>query len=146
MKKPKKFLIINDEYSAKYVGKTNDGRQFFLTTPFLPDIDGYGREFIALYVFDKSGTLIESEIIDIDQRGKTNEKTILDIINNLIIKLGKIKYTSIKIEPFEIIYEGIKFGMILNDPEDPEDEYVIIAEPGNYMAFNEPWDSGEYDT
>ena len=45
---PKTIALHHDEYSAKYAGRTKDGRQFFLTTPFVPAIGKEaGREFIA---------------------------------------------------------------------------------------------------
>jgi hypothetical protein len=31
-------------------------------------------------------------------------------------------------------------------PEDEDDEWAVEMQPGNYMAFYEPWDSGDYDT
>jgi hypothetical protein len=31
-------------------------------------------------------------------------------------------------------------------PEDDDDRWWVTIEPGDYMAFTEPWDSGEYDT
>ncbi len=40
---PDTFPIIQDDYHAKHIGKLEDGRQFFLTTPFVPaygDTDG----------------------------------------------------------------------------------------------------------
>ena len=41
---PKLVAVGHDDYHAEYVGRTRDGRQFFLTTPFVPG----EREFIAL--------------------------------------------------------------------------------------------------
>jgi hypothetical protein len=43
---PKTIAINPDDYHARHVGRTADGRQFFLTTPFEPAIGGrVGREF-----------------------------------------------------------------------------------------------------
>jgi len=39
-----------------------------------------------------------------------------------------------------------KLLAIDNEPEDEDDELSISLEPGDYMAFYEPWDSGDYDT
>ena len=50
---PNTVTLGHDDYSARYVGRTADGRQFFLTNPFVPAIGGNsGREFLALYLFD----------------------------------------------------------------------------------------------
>ena len=51
-KPPKLIAIDHDDYHAEFVGKTIGGKQFFLTTPFVPAIGGSeGCEFVALYVF-----------------------------------------------------------------------------------------------
>jgi hypothetical protein len=36
--------------------------------------------------------------------------------------------------------------LIVREPEDEDDVFAVELLPGNYMAFFEPWDSGEYDT
>ena len=62
-KPPKLIAIDHDDYAAEFVGKTADGRQFFLTTPFEPAIGGKaGEEFVALYLFDTKGALVEAKI------------------------------------------------------------------------------------
>lgn len=54
MNKPELIAIEHDNYAARYIGVLLDGRQFFLTTPFVPAIGGEaGREFVALFLFDK---------------------------------------------------------------------------------------------
>jgi hypothetical protein len=60
--------------------------------------------------------------------------------------LGEISYGRIEIAPFSVHRFGIEFGLIVRAPEDDEDLLTVTMEPGNYMAFFEPWDSGEYDT
>lgn len=40
---------------AEHVGRTADSRQFFLTTPFEPAAQEQGNEFVALFLFDRSG-------------------------------------------------------------------------------------------
>jgi hypothetical protein len=41
---------------------------------------------------------------------------------------------------------GTTFGLVLRQPEDEDDPWAVEVMPGNYMAFFEPWDSGDYDT
>jgi hypothetical protein len=43
------------------------------------------------------------------------------------------------------IAKGVNFGLVTQAPEDEDEEWNVIAEPGNYMAFYPPWD-GDYDT
>jgi hypothetical protein len=67
---PPEIVAINhDDYHAQHVGRTADGRQFFLTTPFVPAIAGAtGREFIALYFFDADGRFLDARIDDLGPR------------------------------------------------------------------------------
>jgi hypothetical protein len=41
---------------------------------------------------------------------------------------------------------GTTFGLVVLAPDYEDDGYAVELHPGNYMAFFEPWDSGEYDT
>lgn len=41
---------------------------------------------------------------------------------------------------------GLQFGLIVREPENEQDVFAVELLPGNYMAFFEPWDSGDYDT
>ena len=62
---PKAVALDHDDYHAKYVGRLSDGRQFFFTQPFVPALgDSEGREYLALYLCDKSGALLEARIED----------------------------------------------------------------------------------
>jgi hypothetical protein len=60
--------------------------------------------------------------------------------------LGEISYERIEVAPFALERFGITFGLVLREPEDEEDIWAVEMQPGNYMAFFEPWDSGDYDT
>src|SRR5262245_15602997 len=60
--RPELIAIDHDDYAAEYVGRTEDGRQFILTTPFEPAVKGPGAEFLALYLFDDAGKLLEAKI------------------------------------------------------------------------------------
>ncbi|HYH68744.1 MAG TPA: hypothetical protein VD866_28890 [Urbifossiella sp.] len=61
------------------MGRTGDGRQFFLTTPFVPAEEvgtATGREFIALYIFDKAGQLESATIDDFGPRAALDRVSI----------------------------------------------------------------------
>jgi hypothetical protein len=60
---PKIIAFEHDDDRAAHVGLTADGRQFFLTTPFEPAVGGRpGCEFVAMYLFDAGGKLLEARI------------------------------------------------------------------------------------
>jgi hypothetical protein len=146
---PKSVALDHDDYHAEYVGRTRDGRQFFLTIPFVP-ADGVGtdtgREFIALYVFDKTGRLVSATIDDLGPRVTMDEAARLTRRDALLASLGPLKYQRIKVAPFRIEMFGVEFGFIPQPPEEPGDDWSVIVEPGNVMCFWPPWTSGEYDT
>ena len=72
---PKTVAVGHDDYAARFVGRTADGRQFFLTNPFVPAIGGNpGREFLALYLFDKDGLLLDAQIEDLGVRPEVDEE------------------------------------------------------------------------
>ena len=144
---PKLIAIDHDDYHAEFIGKAADGRQFFLTTPFEPAIGGKaGEEFVALYLFDKKGVLVEAKIETFGPRDSMDENARQEFHKKLLSEIEPVKYQRIKVAPFSVEKFGTTFGLVPRTPEDDEDEWAIEAQPDNYMAFFEPWDSGEYDT
>lgn len=142
--RPDKFAIDNDDYHAKHIGRTADGRQFFLTYLFVPALgDEPGNEFVALFLFDKEGQFLEAQIdefgprsnLDLDERRRVYEKHLEE--------LGSVSFERIEIAPFSIDRDGVAFGFIAHAYEG---EWFVELHPGNFMSFHEPWDSGEYDT
>ena len=145
---PELIAIDHDDHYAEHVGRTADGRQFFLTTPFLPGGPGTGGgdEFVARFLFDPSGRLLAAmidafgprQLMDRDARRRTYEAR--------LAQLGPVTFGRIEVAPFEVERLGTVFGLIPRPPEEAGDSWWVELHPGNYMAFTEPWDSGEYDT
>ncbi|MEK6638212.1 MAG: hypothetical protein AABY88_09040 [Pseudomonadota bacterium] len=146
-KQPKLIAIDHDDYHAEYVGKTDDGRQFFLTTPFEPmREDDSGSEFVALYIFDGVGQLCEALIDNLGPRQSMDIEYRRQLCAKRLHDLGNIHFSRIEVAPFSVERFGTEFGLVIRVPEDIEDCWAVEAQPGNYMAFFEPWESGEYDT
>jgi hypothetical protein len=145
---PPDLIAINaDDYHARHVGHTADGKQFFLTTPFEPAVGGReGCEYIALYQFDEKGRLIDSQIESFGPRATAKAEDIAARYDAMLASLGKITLDRIEVSPFKIERSGVEFGLVLREPEEKDDVWAVEVQPGNYMAFFEPWDSGEYDT
>jgi hypothetical protein len=57
-----------------------------------------------------------------------------------------VRFSRIEVAPFVVHRFGTEFGLVAREPDDEEDAWAVEMQPGNYMAFFEPWDSGEYDT
>jgi hypothetical protein len=139
---PKLVAVDRDDYHAEYVGRTKDGRQFFLTTPFVPG----EREFIALYVFDKAGQLRSATIDDLGPRETMDEAARLARRDALLASLGPVKYGRIRVAPFRIEMFGVEFGFISQPPEEPGEDWSVIVMPGDVMCFSPPWSRGWYET
>jgi hypothetical protein len=144
---PDIIAINNDDYHAKHVGRTADGRQFMLTTPFEPAIAGRkGREFVALYLFDANGKLLEARIEDFGPRATLDDKKRHEVYDRWLRELGEVTYHRIEVAPFAVERFGTMFGLVLREREENDDPWAVEMQPGNYMAFFEPWDGGDYDT
>jgi hypothetical protein len=132
---------------AEYVGRTANGRQFILTTPFEPASSRRkGCEFVALYLFDGEGKLLEAKIEDFGPRANLDDEKRREVRDRWLRELGDVTYERIEVAPFAIERFGTTFGLVLREPEDEDDPWAVEMQPGNYMAFFEPWDSGDYDT
>lgn len=141
------FRIVPDDYHATDVGQDANGHQFFLTTPFEPaGPDRKGAEYVALYLFDTDGCLIEARIDNLGPRETLDRDKRSKLIEQHLESLGDYELRDIWIRPFSVDHDGLQFGLILRPKDDEDDPDVIEVQPGNYMAFFEPWDSGEYDT
>jgi hypothetical protein len=143
---PTKIVIEPDDYYAKHAGRTADGRQFFLTKPFeATDEEGGGAEFVALYLFDATGRLIEARIDNLGPRATLDEARAKAVYEQRLKDLGTVTLERIEVAPFQLERFGTTFGLVPRPPEDEDDEWSVELLPGNYMAFVPPWD-GTYDT
>ncbi|MFL5245561.1 MAG: hypothetical protein ACJ8FY_25985 [Gemmataceae bacterium] len=144
---PAIIAVNNDDYHAKHVGRTADGHQFIVTTPFEPAFAGRdGSEFVALYLFDSKGKLLEAKIEDLGPRATLDEQKRRQVHDQWLHELGDVTYDRIEVAPFAVERFGTTFGLVLREPEEEGDPWAVEMQPGNYMAFFEPWDSGDYDT
>jgi hypothetical protein len=144
---PELIAINHDDYHAEHVGRTRDGRQFFLTTPFEPALgEESGGEYVALFVFDDGGNLIEAKIDDFGPRKTVDEEKRRRVYEGRLSELGDVVFDRIEVKPFAVERLGRRFGLIPREPEEDDDPWAVEMMPGNYMAFFEPWDSGDYDT
>lgn len=145
--RPHLIALEHDDYHAEHVGHTADGRQFILTTPFNPTRENDpGCEFVALYLFDQKGGLIEAKIDSLGPRDLMDDTARRALYNARLAELGKVAFRRVEIQPFEILRFETAFGLIARAPEEEDDVWAVEMQPGNYMAFFEPWDSGIYDT
>jgi hypothetical protein len=144
---PKLIAIDHDDYHADLIGKTSDGRQFFITEPFEPATPTQpGNEFVALFIFGADGQLLEAHIDEFGPREHMNVTARDALIQKRMEQLGEVSFERIEIAPFQVEKFGTLFGLVPNELEDEDDELSISLMPGDFMAFSAPWDSGDYDT
>jgi hypothetical protein len=144
---PDLIAIDHDDYHAKHVGRTEDGGQFFLTTPFEPAMgDEKGSEYVALFLFDEEGALVDAKIDDFGPRASVDDAARRAVYEQRLAELGDVEFDRIEVKPFAVERFGRQFGLIPREPEEDDEPWAVEMMPGNYMAFFEPWDSGEYDT
>jgi hypothetical protein len=149
---PAKFRIAHDDYHARYVGRTKAGQQFFITTPFVPAYRCEGRNFVATFLFDREGHLVADRIDELGPRddsgyppGNIDASLVEEPQEAHVAALDIAEFCDIEIAPFEIQRFGLQFGLIPRLDDDGTEDGWIEMQPGNYMAFHEPWD-GDYDT
>lgn len=142
--RPALVAIDPDGEDANRIGRLPDGRQFFLTNPFHPGtIEGGRRHFAAQYLFDPAGGLLDARIeeVGLNDDGPIDE----ELLDQWLAALGESSHERIEVQPFEVSRLGHRFGLIASYQDDG-DYWTVEVQPGNYMAFFQPWDSGSYDT
>lgn len=145
---PARIPIAHDDHHASRIGHLKDGRQFFVTTPFVPALGSdAGREFIAVYLFGADGALIEARIDDLGVRAEVVEDAAHARLERRMAELGELSFGDIEVQPFSVERFGTSFGLIPQPPDDDDDDghWSLEMHPGNYMAFFDPWE-GDYDT
>ena len=89
--------------------------------------------------------LIAATIDSFGPPSNQNKDAAAKLYADRLASLGDVEFGDIRIEPFKTEKHGIEFGLIPRECEDEDDEPAIELQPGNYMAFFDPWD-GDYDT
>src|SRR5258706_16007685 len=101
---PQLIAINHDDYHASHVGRTPDGRQFFLTTPFVPATRGRaGREFIALYLFGADERFQEARIVDMGPRAEFDEQRERSVFKGRLAELGEVELCCIEVQSFHLL-------------------------------------------
>ena len=151
---PELIRIEPDDYHAKYIGRSQDGLQFFLTSLFIPPslfvpfgisslLYPLGCEFLALFLFNNEGVLVESIVDKLGPRLSLDVEHARELRKQRLAKLGSVTHRDIQVKPFAVEHYGVMMGLI---PSKFEDRWTVELLPGNFMAFWEPWDDGGYDT
>ena len=141
---PTRLVIHPDPYRFKDVGRTREGLQFCLTMPFTTPYDGNpGSEFLALYLFDLDGELMEAQIEDLGTHAELDLREARQLRRLWLADLGRMRFTRIAVAPFQVERFGVLFGLVPHPPGGDEDVWTVTAEPGGYVELLPPW-AGRY--
>lgn len=147
MSNPPDLIALDpDDYHAEYVGRTADGRQFFITTHVDPKCQIHGHAFVAVYLFNVEGELLEAQIDDMGPYGTLDGEAWRRQAEQRFTELGLTVPRRIVMAPFTVERFGLRCGLIPRAPRDDGGKWWVEVQPGNNMAFTEPFHSGLYDT
>jgi hypothetical protein len=143
---PRLIDIERDDSHATHVGRAPDGRQFFITYPFVPERNGERRrEFVARYLWAADGSFLDATIKEIPT--SSSWETLQDEMAKLMLNLGNVHLGRIRVAPFSVHHSGHEFGLVVRRTEgSAKNDWAVHARPGYYMCFFAPWDGGGYDT
>ena len=137
---PERFLIVPDDYQAEYAGTAQDGRLFFIATPFVSGDDG--NEFIATFFWNADGSYQSMDVDEFGARDTLDQAAWDASMQQHIDDLGDYTLGAISVAPFSAEAFGVEMGFV---PQRYDGYIWISLLPGDYMAYTPPWD-GLYDT
>jgi hypothetical protein len=136
-----------ENYHTHFLGKTEDGRQFFGYETFVfpnaipaAEREKNRKEYVVLHLFDEDGNHLTTNHWYAGTTSKTNNTVMREKLEEMINNLGKTEFCNIEIKLFQTTIDGVVFGLVRND------EYGSVElQPSSTISFQEPWD-GEYYT
>jgi hypothetical protein len=141
---PERFTIVPDDYHVPYAGTAEDGRKFFLSDELFGPASGY----VGLFLWKADGTYDEVRVDKVRRTrgvppGQAASAGADELVTARLAELGKYVLEPIEVEPFAEEIDGVTFGWVGSEFEGV---YSINIEPGNFIAYYEPWDGLGYDT
>ncbi|WP_327637437.1 hypothetical protein OHB24_03320 [Kribbella sp. NBC_00482] len=141
---PERFRIVPDDYHVPYAGTAEDGRKFFLSD----ELFGSGAAYVGLFLWKADGTFDEVKVDEVRRPegvppGQAASAGADQLVATRLGELGKYVLEPIDVAPFSVVRNGVTFGWVGGEFEGT---YSIHIEPGDFIAYYEPWDGLEYDT
>lgn len=98
-----------------------------------------------LYIFNDEGVLVDAQIETLGPRNELMPDQAESVYDIFLSNLGYFELGDIQIGPFCVEKDGVKFGLIPNDPEleGEANDLALEMHPGKYMSFFPPW-NGDY--
>ncbi|GAA1717801.1 hypothetical protein GCM10009809_12160 [Isoptericola hypogeus] len=141
---PERITIVPDDYHVPYAGTAEDGRRFFLSEELFDMETGY----VGLFLWKSDGTFDEIRVTAVSGReglppGQAGPAGAEEVVPSRLAELGDFVLEPIEVEPFTQDVDGVTFGWKV---EQYDGAYSVNIEPGDFIAYYEPWDGLEYDT
>ena len=142
---PERFTIVPDDYHVPYAGSAEDGRKFFLSDELL---DPGGSAYVGLFLWNADGTFVEVRVDTVSRPeglppGQASPAGADELVAARLAELGDYVLEPIEVEPFTKNVGGVTFGWRVSHFDGT---YSINIEPGDFIAYYEPWDGLEYDS
>jgi hypothetical protein len=142
---PERFTIVPDDYHVPYAGTAEDGRKFFLSE----ELFNRDSAYVGLFLWNADGTFDEVRVDAVVlpgglPPGQAGRAGVEDVVEARLAELGDYVLEPIEVEPFTQEVDGVTFGWRVDQYEDGQ--YQINIEPGDFIAYYEPWDGLGYDT
>lgn len=148
---PDRITIVPDDYHVPFAGTAEDGRLFFLSEELF-DAGHAGqddaRQFVGVFFWKADGEFDEVRMDVVDRvegapPGQAVPAGADELVASRLAELGEYELEPIEVAPFSTEIDGVVFGFIA---QEFEGMWSVHVEPGNFIAYYEPWDGLEYDT
>lgn len=144
---PRRFTIVPDDYHVPYAGTAEDGRRFFLSDELFT-FGTPGQSYVGLYLWNADGSFAEVRVDAVARHdglppGQAASAGADELVKARLAELGDYQLEPITVEPFLETVDGVAFGWAVTEFEG---QYSINIEPGDFIAYYEPWDGLGYDT
>lgn len=141
---PTKLRIIPDNFHIQNIGRTANGRFYWIDTQLISAPRQATRDYVCTFLFDPEGRLADHSVEFIGVRGDYAKGAVRDAIDRHIAALGQHSISEIWVRPFTVESDGAAFGLIPRQTQ--FGAWRVEFMPGNTLSFYPPWDKGGYDT
>jgi hypothetical protein len=146
---PTRFRISPDHYPERYAFTTGPGRRFFLSDElfaFAPDQESTG--YVGLFLWNADGSFSELRVAPVRRAagfppGQAVSAGADELVDRRLAELGDYTIEPITVQPFTREVYGVTFGWRVTEYDG---RFSINIEPGDFIAYYEPWDGLGYDT
>jgi hypothetical protein len=142
---PSRIRILPDDHHVPVAGTLPDGRRCFVSE----ELFAGDQQFVAAFIWSEDGTFEELRVIGTaraaslppGQAGPRADGAAG--LEDLVAELGGVELGPIDVQPFAVQADGVEFGFV---PRSWDGEWGVSVEPGDFIAYSEPWDGEDYDT